>query len=84
MRSQFIFTRPLGKKCYCRVYLAFLTHRISVCQMLLMYFFLCQMITIWYCTYFHLRSEAFWKPGLLYVRELSYKALFWGANIFHI
>lgn len=76
MKSQFKLARPLEKYFY-RVYLAFLTHRISVCQKLLKYFFLCQVITIWYChTSFNLRNEAFWKPGLLYVRRLNYKGFF--------
>lgn len=46
--------------------------------------FLCQIITIWYYhTSFNLRSEAFWKLGLLYVRKLNYKAfLFWGQVSF--
>ena len=45
--------------------------------MLLEYFFLCRIITVWYCrTSFNLRSEAFWKLGLLYVRELNYNAFF--------
>lgn len=83
MKSQFKLARPLEKYFY-RVYLAFLAHRISVCQKLLKYFFLCQIITIWYChTSFNLRNEAFWKPGLLYVRRLNYKGFFfWGQVSF--
>lgn len=76
MNSQFKYTKPLENKCYYRIYLASDTQDQSVSNVIKVLFF-CQIITIWYRHIsFNLRSEAFWKLGLLYVRKLNYKAFF--------